>query len=290
MFARARAQARAAGMKRSDIPKIIKLVRKKAKRQMKDEHFQELLTSVKQMGDYLRGKKVHGVKITYRARPTNPKPRETTKTTKGTTNVYADIGVKDAKGMLAKAGLATKIGEFLRSRKLSKAKAARIIDIPLDQITGLLRGRFRDISITQMKEYLKRLEIDEDPLAEDLSGYIGKLKWRKEHFKFASKGTPAKQDLHNPEVALAHLQKCLDDHGPFQVALREVILAYGIVKVARKIKMTVPQIMRLTRPSAEPRINQMTILVGGVGFRFTLKRIQDPNLQVAGCRTSIKAN
>ena len=40
-----------------------------AKGIMKDEHFQELLTSVHQMGDYLKGKKVPGVKITYRPKP-----------------------------------------------------------------------------------------------------------------------------------------------------------------------------------------------------------------------------
>jgi hypothetical protein len=73
MSARARAQARAAGMKRSDIPKIIGQVRKKAKRTMKDEHFQELLASVQQMGDYLKGKKVPCPKVTYRAKPTQTK-------------------------------------------------------------------------------------------------------------------------------------------------------------------------------------------------------------------------
>ena len=103
----------------------------------------------------------------------------------GMTNIYTEIGLKDAKGMLAKAKLTTKIGEFLRSRKLSKAKAARIIDIPLDQLTGLLEGRFRETPLADIKRYLKRLEIDEDPLAEDMSGYIGKLKWRKASFKFA---------------------------------------------------------------------------------------------------------
>lgn len=108
------------------------------------------------------------------------------KITKGTANVYADIGVKGAKAMLAKAQLAFKIDEFIRSRKLSKIKAARIMELSQSQLTDILKGRFRETSIAQIKAYLKRLEIDEDPLAEDLSGYIGKLKWRKTHFKFKS--------------------------------------------------------------------------------------------------------
>jgi len=40
-----------------------------SKRYMKDEHFQELLTSVHQMGDYLKGRKVSGIRITQRAKP-----------------------------------------------------------------------------------------------------------------------------------------------------------------------------------------------------------------------------
>lgn len=39
------------------------------KRIMKDEHFQELVASVKQMGDYLKGKKVPGVKVTLHPKP-----------------------------------------------------------------------------------------------------------------------------------------------------------------------------------------------------------------------------
>ena len=40
---------------------------------MKDEHFQELLSSVHQMGDYLKGRKVQGVKVTYRTKPLSSK-------------------------------------------------------------------------------------------------------------------------------------------------------------------------------------------------------------------------
>src|SRR5690348_9915803 len=43
------------------------------KRYMKDEHFQELLTSVNQMGDYLKGKKVQGIRVTHRAKPLSSK-------------------------------------------------------------------------------------------------------------------------------------------------------------------------------------------------------------------------
>lgn len=40
-----------------------------AKGTMKEEHFQELLTSVRQMGDYLKGKMVPGLKVSVRPKP-----------------------------------------------------------------------------------------------------------------------------------------------------------------------------------------------------------------------------
>jgi putative transcriptional regulator len=44
-----------------------------SKQYMKDEHFQELLTSVHQMGDYLKGKNVQGVRVSHKAKPLTSK-------------------------------------------------------------------------------------------------------------------------------------------------------------------------------------------------------------------------
>lgn len=64
-----------------------------AKRYMEEEHFEELLTSVKQMGEYLRGKKVPGAKVTYRGKPVTAKEvRDVrTKVLKVTQEVFAQI-------------------------------------------------------------------------------------------------------------------------------------------------------------------------------------------------------
>lgn len=40
---------------------------------MKDEHFQELLTSVHQMGDYLKGQKVPGTRVSFKSKPLTSK-------------------------------------------------------------------------------------------------------------------------------------------------------------------------------------------------------------------------
>lgn len=76
---------------------------------------------------------------------------------KGSTNVYADLGYPDAGEMFVKAQLAAKIGEIIRSRKLTQLQAAALLGITQPKLSNLLRGRFRGISETKMIECLTRL-------------------------------------------------------------------------------------------------------------------------------------
>lgn len=79
------------------------------------------------------------------------------KNLKAKSNIYADIGVKDADKMLMKAELAVEIGEIIRRRKLSQTKAAQLMGIPQPKLSELLRGRFRAISEVKMMGCLTRL-------------------------------------------------------------------------------------------------------------------------------------
>jgi len=78
----------------------------------------------------------------------------------GSTNVYADLGMPDAEEMLVKAQLASKIGDIIKSRKLTQAQAAELLGITQPKLSGLLRGQFRGISETKMLECLTRLGRD----------------------------------------------------------------------------------------------------------------------------------
>lgn len=42
---------------------------------MDKNNFNKLLTSVRQMGDYLKGKKVRGVRVSFRTKPIKPTKR-----------------------------------------------------------------------------------------------------------------------------------------------------------------------------------------------------------------------
>ena len=79
---------------------------------------------------------------------------------RGSTNVYADLGLDNADEMLVKAQLATKIGDIIKRRKLTQMQAAELLGISQPKLSGLLRGQFRGISESKMLECLTRLGHD----------------------------------------------------------------------------------------------------------------------------------
>jgi hypothetical protein len=55
----------------------------------------------------------------------------------GSANVYADLGRSDAEEMLVKAQLASKIGDIIKRRKWTQARAAEVLGIPQPKLSGL---------------------------------------------------------------------------------------------------------------------------------------------------------
>jgi predicted XRE-type DNA-binding protein len=79
---------------------------------------------------------------------------------RGTTNVYADLGLPDAEEMLVKAKLAAKIGEILAARGWTQQQAGQLLGIPQPKLSKMLRGQFRGISEAKMLDCLTRLGRD----------------------------------------------------------------------------------------------------------------------------------
>lgn len=79
---------------------------------------------------------------------------------KGSGNVYADLGFKDAAEMQVKARLAGKIGEIIKQRHLTQQEAADILGMTQPKLSGMLRGQFRGISEAKMLDCLNRLGRD----------------------------------------------------------------------------------------------------------------------------------
>lgn len=77
-----------------------------------------------------------------------------------TGSVYAALNMPDAEQMLIKAQLAMKIGEIIRSRKLSQQRAADMTGIAQAKLSKMLNGQFRGISEAKMLACLTRLGRD----------------------------------------------------------------------------------------------------------------------------------
>jgi len=82
------------------------------------------------------------------------------KITKGSMNVYTDLGRADADEMLVKAQLASKIAEITKLRKLTQTQASILLGMPQPKLSNLLRGRFRGISETKMLKCMTLLGRD----------------------------------------------------------------------------------------------------------------------------------
>jgi predicted XRE-type DNA-binding protein len=82
------------------------------------------------------------------------------KKVQGSGNVFADIGLPNPEERLAKADLAIRIASTIRARRLTQARAARILKIDQPKVSRLLRGRFSGFSTERLMHFLTLLGRD----------------------------------------------------------------------------------------------------------------------------------
>ena len=78
----------------------------------------------------------------------------------GSTNVFADLDMPDAKEKLIKAELVFKINEILKQKKLTQSEAAKLLGADQSKISLLNRGRLSAFSIERLVKYLMLLNQD----------------------------------------------------------------------------------------------------------------------------------
>ncbi|MCC8959809.1 XRE family transcriptional regulator [Bradyrhizobium sp. Pear77] len=79
------------------------------------------------------------------------------RSTKGSGNVFADIGVPDAEMHLAKADLVLGIAAIIRSKGLTQSQAAKTIGIAQPDVSRLMRGNFDGFSYERLFNLLNAL-------------------------------------------------------------------------------------------------------------------------------------
>jgi len=81
---------------------------------------------------------------------------------RGTANIFADLGYGDADTHLLKAELVARIQDVVADRKLSQTAVAEIVGVSQPDISRMLKGRYREISVERIIRMLTRLGCEVD--------------------------------------------------------------------------------------------------------------------------------
>ena len=81
---------------------------------------------------------------------------------RGGKNVFADLGHADPETHLLKAGLVTRLREIISKSKLTQIEAAERMGLSQPDVSRLLRGQFRDVSVERLMRMLTKLGCDID--------------------------------------------------------------------------------------------------------------------------------
>jgi predicted XRE-type DNA-binding protein len=88
------------------------------------------------------------------------KKRRTIEHEDGSGNVFADLGLPNPDQELLKANLTLQIFRAINARKLTQAKAGKILGIPQPHVSDLMRGRARAFSAERLMQFLTALGHD----------------------------------------------------------------------------------------------------------------------------------
>jgi predicted XRE-type DNA-binding protein len=94
---------------------------------------------------------------------------------RGTKNVFADLGFPDADTHLLKAELMSRVQDILTQRGLTQTEAAKITGVSQPDLSRMLKGRFRDVSVERIMRMLTKLGCEVDIVVRP-RGRKGKLK------------------------------------------------------------------------------------------------------------------
>lgn len=82
--------------------------------------------------------------------------------TRGTSNVFADLGYVDAAERQIKTRLALAVNELLKARKLKQREIATLLGVPQPKVSALKNYRLDQFSVERLMEFLTALNQDVD--------------------------------------------------------------------------------------------------------------------------------
>jgi predicted XRE-type DNA-binding protein len=88
----------------------------------------------------------------------------------GSGNVFADLGLPNPEESLAKAELASRIGEAIRQRRLTQTAAAELLGIDQPKVSRLQRGYLTNFSVERLMHFLTLLGRDVEIVVRPVHG------------------------------------------------------------------------------------------------------------------------
>ena len=83
-----------------------------------------------------------------------------TRITRGTGNVFADLGYPDAAERQTKTRLALAVNELLKARKLKQREIGALLGVPQPKVSALTNYRLDQFSVERLMEFLTALDQD----------------------------------------------------------------------------------------------------------------------------------
>jgi predicted XRE-type DNA-binding protein len=76
----------------------------------------------------------------------------------GSGNVFADLGLDDADGRLARAKIGFHVHKILTDRQLKQREIASLLGIKQPEVSHLMNGHFSRFTTDKLLDFLKRLD------------------------------------------------------------------------------------------------------------------------------------
>ncbi len=80
----------------------------------------------------------------------------------GTENLFADLGHADPDTHLLKAQLVSRLADIMSERKLTQVAAAKASGVSQPDVSRILKGHFRDVSVERLMRMLTKLGCEVD--------------------------------------------------------------------------------------------------------------------------------
>src|SRR5262245_17310291 len=78
----------------------------------------------------------------------------------GSGNIFADLGLPDPENHFLKAQIVSEIYRLTGERKLTQARAGKLMGISQPEVSRMFKGRFREYSIDRLMGFLTSFDRD----------------------------------------------------------------------------------------------------------------------------------